>query len=195
MHYSDKVYPRGKTKHISQYTLRLSKTPGLLLLVLREGFSPPRASISLWHYQNIQPASTNLGLRPVFFFFSAVARAPEALKALISDSRRKWICGWQKNGILDYVRGQDEAESCRGEEIRYVCFYMFMFALSVMSRSRDVMVLLFAFRTLHCVCLWGKLWFIIMREDALGNVFIHLLIVIWIKSSIFQGNYYLLDVT
>lgn len=65
----------------------------------------------------------------------------------------------KKNGILNYVREKHEAESRRGEKQTSVCFYMFVFALSVRSRTRAseeesgyVSVLLFAFWSLFTLC-------------------------------------------
>lgn len=83
-------------------------------LQLHGGFSPPRALISLWHpARQLQPGTTLCFFLCInFFILTAVACMPEALKALISDWRRKW----KKNGIWNYVKGKDEALSWRGIE-------------------------------------------------------------------------------
>lgn len=110
MHYSEKPPLRAKQTNTPQYVPPpLGAPPTSWRFLSSRSFNQsvtPSAQTT-----HIQPASSNLEPLPVFllliyifmfYFRTAVARTPEAWKALPSDSRRKWTI----NVILHYVGGK-----------------------------------------------------------------------------------------
>lgn len=178
MHYSEKSPLRAKQTNTSQYVPPRSPSNFMKVSLLPElqSFCDTISTNHPHPARQLQPGTTSCFKKKliyIFMFFSptAVARTPEARKALLSDSRRKWT----KNVILNYVRGKRWSWELEG---RKTGVRLFLFVWGHAARTRVDTCRCFVCLQVCSLCVWGA---------ALCDVYIHVLTLITVTFHTGKG--------